>query len=403
MKDSYAMGARLYLNACGLNTPLGANVLETVSGLRTGCKSGLITKYDILSGRSVVVGMAENNLPELKQEFLSFDCRNNRLVLSCLNQIEETIALIIARYGRERIAVVMGTSTSGIASTESAFATYKKTNLWPNDFDYQKQEIGGLSRFVATYIGVNGPAYTVATACSSSAKVFASAQRLIRSGLADAVIVGGADTACRMTINGFNALELLSKTECNPFSRNRDGITIGEGAAIFVMSKEESPVELMGVGETSDAYHQTSPEPDGKGAQGAMRQALDNAGLVPEDICYINLHGTATRQNDAMESRAVNAVFGGDTPCSSTKSLTGHMLGAAGACEAAFLWAAIHPDITSGFLPPHIWDGVKDEDMPNLNLIPVNRPVNRTGAIAMLSNSFGFGGSNAALILGRRS
>jgi len=201
-----------------------------------------------------------------------------------------------------------------------------------------------LGLFVAEYLGLDGPAYTIATACSSSAKVFASAQRLIEAGFCDAAIVGGADTLCRMTLNGFDSLEALAKDYCNPFSRNRDGINIGEGAAMFLMSTEESAVSMLGVGESSDAYHVSAPHPEGDGAALAMMRALEAAKLTPGDIDYINLHGTATELNDAMEGRAVSKVFGDRTPCSSTKSMTGHMLGAAGANEVAALWLTLAPE-----------------------------------------------------------
>jgi 3-oxoacyl-[acyl-carrier-protein] synthase-1 len=203
-----------------------------------------------------------------------------------------------------------------------------------------------------------------------------------------------------MTLNGFNSLELLSKTQCKPFSANRDGITIGEGAAAFLMSKEKGPVEFLGAGETSDAYHQTSPHPEGLGAQKAMVLALKDAQLSADDISYINLHGTATRHNDSMESHAVFNVFGDKVPCSSTKSMTGHMLGAAGACEAAFLWVLLNPELALQYMPLHIWDGAYDEELSPINLLKAGHIMPVNGKKYMLSNSFGFGGSNVSLIFG---
>jgi 3-oxoacyl-[acyl-carrier-protein] synthase I len=228
--------------------------------------------------------------------------------------------------------------------------------------------------------------------------VFASARRLMRAGLADAAVVGGADTLCRMTLNGFAALGALSPTVCNPFSRNRDGITIGEGASAFLLSHEAGPVELLGVGESSDAHHITAPDPTGCGARAAITQALIDAKLRPEDIAYINLHGTGTPLNDAMEAAAVASLFPASTPASSSKGMTGHMLGATGGVEAALLWLALSGK--SAVLPPHLWDGQQDPALPPMALVSPGAAV-PGGRAAMLSNSFGFGGSNGSLILAR--
>jgi 3-oxoacyl-[acyl-carrier-protein] synthase-1 len=295
----------------------------------------------------------------------------------------------------------MGTSTSGIAEGEAAVARRMAEGVWPPGFQYSRQEIGNLGAFVADYLELTGCAYTIATACSSSAKVFASAQRLIEIGFCDAAVVGVSDTLCNMTLNGFDSLEALAQDYCNPFSRNRDGINIGEGAAVFLMSKEASAVALLGVGESSDAYHVSAPHPDGHGATLAMLYALKAAGLKPEEIDYINLHGTATELNDAMEGRAVAKIFGDRTPCSSTKSMTGHLLGAAGANEAAFLWLMLEPAIATRMVPPHIWDGSADPSIPRLELVPAGFSMGATDRVAALSNSFAFGGSNAAVVLGR--
>ena len=314
------------------------------------------------------MGVVAATLPQVPKRLAHFDCRNNRLALAALNEIEDDIARIAERFGPHRVAVVMGTSTSGIAEGEVAVAQRVANGKWPAEFRSSCQEIGNLAAFVADYLELEGPAYTISTACSSSAKVFASAQRLIEAGLCDAAVVGGVDTLCRMTLGGFDSLQALSQDYCNPFSRNRDGINIGEGAAIFMMTSEESAVSLLGVGESSDAYHVSSPHPDGDGAALAMLRALDAAHLKPDQIDYINLHGTATELNDAMEARAVNRVFGGRTLCSSTKSMTGHMLGAAGANEVAFLWLMLEPNFANGMVPPHVWDGEIDPAIPQLNL-----------------------------------
>jgi 3-oxoacyl-[acyl-carrier-protein] synthase-1 len=322
-------------------------------------------------------------------------------IAPALAEIAGAVEDATSRYGRDRIAVILGTSTSGSADGEEALMHYRREGRWPEHFDYRMQETGSLAEFAARSLGLTGPAYTIATACSSSAKVFASARRLIRAGLADAAVVGGADTLCRMTLNGFASLEALSKGRCNPFSANRDGITIGEGAAAFLLDREPGPVRLLGVGETSDAHHATAPDPAGRGAAQAMRDALADAELAPETIAYINLHGTATPLNDAMEAKAIADLFGSRVPCSSTKALTGHMLGAAGGCEAAFLWLTLNPRTNpERLLPPHLWDGVPDAALPVLDLVGGGTTFPLSPQTAMLSNSFGFGGSNMALILG---
>jgi 3-oxoacyl-[acyl-carrier-protein] synthase-1 len=392
---------RLFLQDCGIICALGRGKDAVAKALFSGRADALRADDSLLSGKTVLVGAVEGELPAPPAEAAAFDCRNNRLMLAALTEIEPAITACVARYGRERVAVVLGSSTSGIADGEKALVSRRATGHWPGSYHYRQQESGTLAVFAARALGLDGPAYTVATACSSSAKVFASARRLIRAGLADAVVVGGADTLCRMTLNGFGALEALSKSRCNPFSVNRDGITIGEGAAAFLLSAEPGPVELLGVGETSDAHHATAPDPQGEGARAAMAMALADAGLAPEDIAYVNLHGTATPLNDAMESRAMAALFPGTIPCSSTKAMTGHMLGATGGVEAAFLWLTLNRKTNAGFLPPHLWDGHFDPALPRLNLVSPGTPLAEASRLAMLSNSFGFGGSNVSLILGR--
>lgn len=391
---------KLHLNALGIVNPLGRSKREVAHNLFSGSRAGLIQRSDLLFDRSVRVGVVTATLPQVSKHLAHFDCRNNRLALAALSEIEDEIAKIAERFGPHRVAVVMGTSTSGIAEGELAVAQRVASGKWPAEFRSSCQEIGNLAAFVADHLELEGPAYTISTACSSSAKVFASAQRLIEAGLCDAAVVGGVDTLCRMTLGGFDSLQALSKDYCNPFSRNRDGINIGEGAAVFVMTSAESAVSLLGVGESSDAYHVSSPQPDGDGAALAMLRALDAAHLEPEDIDYINLHGTATELNDAMEAHAVSRVFGSRTLCSSTKSMTGHMLGAAGANEVAFLWLMLDPDFASGMVPPHIWDGEIDPAIPQLNLAAMQSGL-RSHRAAGLSNSFAFGGSNAAVVLGR--
>jgi len=264
---------------------------------------------------------------------------------------------------------------------------------WPESFAYQRQEIGSPAAFVAAHLGLDGPAYTLSTACSSSARALASGRRLLALGLCDAVIAGGADSLCALTVNGFAALEAVSDQPCLPFSPNRRGINIGEAAALFLMTPEPGGIQLAGYGESSDAHHISAPLADGSGAQAAMQAALNMAGVSVAQVDYVNLHGTATAQNDSMEAQAIYQLFGEQAPCSSTKALTGHTLGACGALEAAFCWLALR----EGCLPPQVNDGVIDSALAPIRLATAEAaPLRRA-----LSNSFAFGGNNAALLLER--
>jgi 3-oxoacyl-[acyl-carrier-protein] synthase-1 len=396
-------GSTFGLPAMGLVTPIGIGRDEAARTLFRGSRAGLVPSGDFIPGRTVHVGAVTVPLPSVPAELSGLDSRNNRLMLLALAQIADAVEAAVNRFGPDRIGVVMGTSTGGIADGEAAFMRRRRDGIWPAGFHYRQQESGGLGDFVARVLGLTGPAYTVATACSSSAKAFGSARRLIRAGLADAVVVGGADSLCRMTVGGFAALEAMSTGPCNPFSVNRDGINVGEASAVFLMTREPAPVQLLGTGESSDAHHVSAPDPSGAGALAAMISALTDAGLSPADIAYINLHGTGTALNDSMEGKAVHALFGPAVPCSSTKAMTGHTLGAAGATEAAFLWLSLHPGYNAGgYLPPHLWDGAADPAIGALNLAaPGARMTGPSERAAMLSNSFAFGGNNVALVLGR--
>jgi 3-oxoacyl-[acyl-carrier-protein] synthase-1 len=395
------MTGYIFLNDLGIANALGRGKEMVANALFKGTRDGLVQRDDLIRSRSVRVGEVPDPLPAVPDPLRRFDCRNNRLALLVLQQIDDAISDAARRYGTDRIAVVLGTSTSGIADGERALAHRLERGEWPSGFRYSQQEMGNLAHFAAAYLGLSGPAYTVATACSSSAKVFASARRLIDAGFCDAALVGGVDTVCRLTTNGFASLEAIARDYCNPFSRNRDGINIGEGAAVFLMTQEPGPVALLGVGESSDAHHISAPDPAGNGARKAMEAALSAAGLQVGSIDYVNLHGTATRLNDLVEGRVVAALFGSSVPCSSTKAMTGHMLGAAGASEAALLWLTLHLDYSAGALPPHLWDGEADRAIPSLDLAEPGRTLPRKRRSAMMSNSFGFGGSNASVILGR--
>lgn len=397
------MNQTLGLTALGIANSLGVGKRQVAEALFQGSRAGLRQRTDLFPGRTVYVGSIEADLPDLSPALAPFASRNNRLAQLVLNEIEAEIDAAIAHFGRDRIAVVMGTSTSGIADGETAFAFHAAKGVWPQGFDYRLQEAGSLAEFVARSLSLTGPAYTIGTACSSSGKAIAAAARLIRAGFADAALVGGVDSLCKMTVQGFAALEALSHGLCNPFSRNRDGINIGEAAAVFLLAPQSAAIRLAGTGETSDAHHISAPDPSGKGAASAMTAALRHSGLAPADIAYLNLHGTATPLNDAMEGRAVHAIFGDATPCSSTKALTGHTLGAASACEAALLWLTLNPRYNpENLLPPHICDGETDPDIPPLNLVAPGTKLAPSGRrVAAMSTSFAFGGSNIAIALER--
>jgi 3-oxoacyl-[acyl-carrier-protein] synthase-1 len=344
-------------------------------------------------------GLVTGPLPSMEQCAMEYRTRCNAILWVCFRQIEGAVQEAMDRFGARRIAIVLGTSTSGIGEAQEAFARRDDLGLLPADFCLGQQALGGPAEFLREVSGARGPCYTISTACTSGAKALASAARLLRADLADVVVAGGVDALNRFTLAGFSALECVSPAPCNPMSANRSGISMGEGAALFIVSREPAEVALTGYGESSDAHHFSAPDSQGRGAILAMRQALVGAGLTPGDIDYINLHGTATVQNDAMESLAVDTMFGGQVPCSSTKPLTGHALGAAGAVEAAICWQLLR-DPASGKLPPHWWDGVPDSTLPPLHLVEPGERLPRP-ARRVLSNSFAFGGSNAVLVLER--
>lgn len=386
----------VYLHKPAILCALGNSTDEVARALFAVQPHPLTVTDEYTPGQSLALGAVSADLAAFPIDDVRANSRNNRLLLAALAQVRGQLEKVFRDYPAHRIGVVLGTSTSGIGDAERAFSEREAEGPLPAWYHYQQQEMGGPARFLARYLRTSGPAITISTACSSGAKSLASARRLIVTGVCDVVICGGVDSLCRLTVNGFSALDSVSEKTCNPFSRNRNGINIGEAACLFVMSREQSPVVLAGAGETSDAHHISAPHPEGRGARGAMIAALEDAGLAPEKIDYLNLHGTATAQNDRMESLAVSSVFGEGLPCSSTKPLTGHTLGAAGALEAAFCWLSL---TGSGRLPPHWWDGEEDQDMPVLGLVPPGEAGHGTVPMHVLSNSFAFGGNNIALVL----
>ena len=331
----------------------------------------------------------------------AYDCRNNRLAQLALEQdgFAGAVAEARERYGAPRIGVFVGTSTSGILETELAYRRRdSRTGALPPDYRYtQTHNTYSLGDFVRRYLGLQGPAFVVSSACSSTAKVFGNAARLIVAGVCDAAVVGGVDSLCLTTLYGFHSLELTSRAPCRPFDAERDGLSIGEGAGFALLERIDGRrraggAQLLGVGESCDAFHMSTPHPDGLGARYAMQRALESAGLAPADIDYINLHGTATRANDAAEDRSVWELFGERTPCSSTKGATGHLLGAAGITEIIISILAIEHD----FMPGSAHTRRVDSALRSHYLIEPREA--RVGCA--LSNSFGFGGSNCSLVLG---
>ena len=331
----------LYLTDMGVINSLGADKAEVRARLLDADQSGMQPHGPLLSGRSTTVARVRQALRPLPQAFAEFDCRNNRLLAAALDQIAPSVAALRELVGANRIAVVIGTSTSGIAAGEAAIDGLVREGCLPDTFHYRQQEIGMTAEFAARYLGLPGLRYTVSTACSSSAKAFASARRLLNSGRCDAAIVGGSDSLCALTLNGFDSLDSLAKGVCNPFSANRSGINIGEGACVFLLTKSPGPIRLCGVGESSDGYHMSAPDPDGRGAEIAIQAALGEAGVGPADVGYVNLHGTATPKNDEMESRVIARLFGLEVPCGSTKGLIGHTLGAAGSSGARLVLVTV--------------------------------------------------------------
>ncbi|MES2260682.1 MAG: beta-ketoacyl-ACP synthase [Pseudomonadota bacterium] len=388
-----------YLNECGIVCALGDSHARIKARLFDG-DAGVALTSAYSPGRELPLGCVTDELPSVAHLPPAQRSRNNALALAALAQIRPAVEAAVARYGADRVGVIIGTSTSGIAETERAIAHHAAQGALPDAFHYGQQEMGSPASMLAEQLGLEGPAYAHSSACSSSAKAMASAARLIKMGLCDAVLTGGVDSLCAFTVAGFSALESVSAAQCNPMSARRNGINIGEGAALFLMTAEPAPVALRGWGESSDGHHMSAPDPAGGGARLAMEQALARAGIAAADIDYINMHGTATVQNDAMESRVIEALFGLEVAASSTKPFTGHTLGAAAAVEAALCWLAMQDDNPEGKLPPHLWDGAADANLPALNLAPRGASLGRPLRWA-LSNSFAFGGSNAVLILGR--
>jgi 3-oxoacyl-[acyl-carrier-protein] synthase I len=376
-----------------------AQTFESLLAQRSGLKRCGFETVDIDTHVGEVPGVDAVRLPS---DLSRFDCRNNRLAELALRQdgFLEAVQQAASRWNRKRIGVFMGTSTAGILQTELAYRQRDLvTGALPPSFEYGATHNSfSVADYLRQRLRLEGPAVVVSCACASSAKVFGSARRMIEAGMIDAALVGGVDSLCLTTLYGFHSLQLSSPLPCRPFDVARDGISIGEAAAFALLerptdSMDGDDVLLLGVGESSDAYHMSAPHPEGHGARRAMQAALRAAGLDPGAIDYINLHGTGTPSNDRSESHAVTSVFGATTPSSSTKGATGHTLGAAGALEAVISAIALR----NGFMPGGVHTTQID---PTLTAYYIRE--NRHSPVShVLSNSFGFGGTNCSLVFGR--
>ncbi len=395
-----APSAPLRISAYTATSAAGCGNAETLSSLRSRT-SGLSRNdfgsqpVDTYIGR--VNGLQDEPLPQhLKQ----WDCRNNRLAWLGLNQDEFISAVEAARqrHGATRVAIVLGTSTSSIGATEEAYRSLDNAGRFPkhllNPLIHTPHSTGDFLRHA---LSLDGICVTVGTACSSSAKVFAQGERLLRSGLADAVVVGGVDSLCDSVLFGFNSLELVSRERCRPFDVARDGINLGEAAGFALIERtllepDGTVPVLLGYGESSDAFHMSSPHPQGVGARSAIADCLARAGLSADAVNYVNLHGTASRKNDEIEAKVINELFSLNTLASSTKGWTGHTLGAAGIVEAVITLLALQ----HSFAPGTLNTTQLEPGCPQLRTDNTDASL-RTG----MSLSFAFGGSNCALLFGR--
>lgn len=377
---------------CAAGTGLAA-VRSALSEQRSGLRRNDFPHCSLETWIGRVEGVEDATLPAALADR---DCRNNRLALLGLEQdgFIDRVGQAIARYGADRVACITGTSTGGIGATEDAYRQGAAEGRMPDAYRLPRVHTPHTtSEFVAALLGLDGPVYTLSTACSSSAKVFASAARLMQLGWIDAAVVGGVDSLCQSVLYGFHALELVSPEPCRPFDLHRRGLNLGEAAGFALLERDHAaPVaHLLGAGESSDAWHMSSPHPEGAGADAAMRGALEAAGIEPGAVGYINLHGTATPLNDTTEAGVVTRLFG-DVPASSTKGWTGHTLGGAGITESVICLLAL----TDGLLPGTLNCRDPEPGLPGLLTGNLNRDID----IAM-TNSFGFGGSNCTLVFGR--
>jgi 3-oxoacyl-[acyl-carrier-protein] synthase-1 len=395
----------MLLHPPGIVCTLGDSRASVREALFSGGRPPNLKETEAFSpGRPLTLGGVESPLLPLPNDTPKAQrSRNNQMLLTAFSQIERDVRVAMENVPKHRVAVILGTSTTGMFESENAVRLFRETGQLPPAFHYSQQELGSPSRFLADYLGVpDGVVYSISTACTSSAKAIISGARLLAADLCDIAVVGGVDTLTRFTVAGFSSLGAVSAAPCLPFSANRCGINIGEGASVFLMTKAgtQAPTDavvLAGYGASSDAHHISAPDPSGKGAALAIHAALARAGISADEVGYVNLHGTATKHNDAMEGTVMTALFP-NTPMSSTKALTGHTLGAAGAVEAAIAWFALTD--AERRLPPQLNDNEIDPAFDRLHFVAPGEcaaePINYA-----LSTSYAFGGNNAALLFRR--
>jgi 3-oxoacyl-[acyl-carrier-protein] synthase I len=388
----------IWLSAPGLICCAGKNRNELYDSCLKGYQGGMAMRELPGTNGKFPVGRISADLPKVDYppDAYAGGTRIIRIIDAALEQIRPDIEKAVAKYGGKKIGVCFGTCDNGSEGSILAHQALLAKSSFPQDYSLRFQSASFPAEFISQKFGLSGPVFTCATACASGASAVIRGAELIRSGLCGAVIAGGADIVSDTVLAGFHSLEAISDSLTNPFSKNRKGINLGEGAAFFLLDSEaNSAVELLGAGESSDAYHMTAPGTDGAGPAKAMRAALTDSDLNSGQIGYINLHGTGTELNDKAEGLAMKAVFNDIPPISSTKPITGHTLGAAGALEAAICWMVL---TEKRGLPVHCWDGVIDEEIP---VSPAKTDGQKTPAICM-SNSFAFGGCNVSLVLGGR-
>lgn len=394
----------IFISKPGIMCSAGNSIEELWQSVLKGNQSG-IKKVKTATDEDFFAARIDDKY--LKQSTARYDMRIMKIEEAALNQIADDINLVKNKFGAERVAVCIGSCDNGTEFSVAGHKKYFADGNFPKEYSLEIQGADYVATFISEKFGLKGPSNTFSTACSSSASAIIKGAEMLMADMADAVIVGGIDIASDTVLIGFNSLEAVSSEITNPFSKNRHGITLGEAGVFFILTKEpiyadnknkgDNP-QLLGWGESADAYHMTSPDPTGKGAEKAMRRALESAGIKIIDVDYINMHGTGTKFNDSMESKAIDAVFGDyKVPVSTTKPITGHTLGAAGALEAAICYSSIN----NVELPQQIWDKEQDPEMPVLNIVNKDYKSDKKTKIC-ISNSFAFGGANACLVIGVR-
>ena len=409
----------IYISKPGVMCCAGDSLEELWESVKSGNQSG-IKKVKTATDEEFYAARIDDK--KLKKSSARYDMRIMKIEEAALNQIADDIEAVKSKYGAERVAVCIGSCDNGTEFSVAGHKKYFENEKFPEDYSLEIQGADYVATFISEKYGLKGPSNTFSIACSSSASAIIKGAEMLMADLADAVVVGGIDIASDTVLIGFNSLEAVSSEITNPFSKNRHGITLGEAGVFFILTKSpiedkknrdngdspacacgngnngDSPVMLLGWGESADAYHMTSPDPSGAGAEKAMKRALESAGIKPCDVDYVNMHGTGTKFNDSMEAKAINAVFGDyKVPVSTTKPVTGHTLGAAGALEAAICYSSIN----NVELPQQVWDGEQDSELPELNIVKKGYKSDKKTKIC-LSNSFAFGGANACLVIGVR-